>query len=319
MPPSPPPPDSVENAALENAAPIAFLGGRLLPAADACLPLDDGLIAGGAAVTERLRTFGGVPFAVDRHLGRLERGAAGAYIDLPGSRGELAAALAAVVRHNFALLTETGAPGDELSVGLFVSAGSPPGSPHHRGSVAGVTTTVLPAGRFAAEYRDGIRLVVPPTRQIPAACLDPHVKTRSRLHWRIAAKQAAAVDPGAKPLLLHLDRTVAETDTGNVLSVRGRTIRTPPAAGVLEGITRAVTRELATDLGFAWREEPLTVDDLRDGDEALIASTTPVLWPAVRIDGRPVGAGTVGPAFHALMTAWGRRVGRNLPDELSSG
>ncbi|QDT14705.1 aminotransferase class IV [Alienimonas californiensis] len=291
--------------------PLAYLGGRLLPAAEAALPLDDGLVTGGAAVTERLRTFGGVPFAVDRHLDRLERSAAAAFIDLPGPREELAEAIAAVVRHNFALLERTGGPGDELSVGLFVSAGSPGGP-----SVAGVTTTVLEAGRFAADYQDGVRLVVPATRQIPAACLDPHIKTRSRLHWRIAARQAAAIDPGTRPLLLHLDGTVAETDTGNVLSVRGRTIRTPPRAGTLEGVTQAVTREVATDLGFQWEERPLTVADLCAGDEALVASTTPTLWPVVRIDGRPVGAGTVGSVYRTLTTAWERLVesaGLNKP------
>lgn len=293
--------------------PIASLGGRLLPAADACLPLDDGLVTGGAAVTERLRTFGGVPFAVDRHLDRLERSAAAAFIDLPGPREELAEAIAAVVRHNFPLLKRTGGPGDELSVGLFVSAGSPGGP-----SITGVTTTVLEAGRFAADYRDGVRLVVPATRQIPAACLDPHIKTRSRLHWRIAARQAAALDPGARPLLLHLDGTVAETDTGNVLSVRGRTISVPPLAGTLEGVTQAVTRELATDLGFHWEERPLTVADLCAGDEALITSTTPTLWPVVRIDGRPVGAGTVGPTFQELTAAWERLIENAASDKVPS-
>jgi branched-subunit amino acid aminotransferase/4-amino-4-deoxychorismate lyase len=157
-----------------------------------------------------------------------------------------------------------------------------------------------------------VRLAVVPTRQIPAASLDPGIKTRSRLHWRIAAHQAARIAPGAKPLLLHLDETVAETDTGNVLSVVGRTIRTPPAAGTLDGVTRVVTRELALSLGFDWREEPLTVDDLCEGDEALITSTTPVLWPAVVIDGRPVGGGVPGPALAALLAAWERHVGVRL-------
>ena len=282
---------------------IAWLGGRFLAARDACLPLDDGLVTGGAAVTERLRTFGGVSFAMDRHLDRLARSAAGALIELPREPEQLADRLAAVVRHNFALCE----PGAELSVGLFVSAG-PPG----RGSIAGVTTTVLEPGRFAAEYREGVRLVVPATRQIPAVCLDPQIKARSRLHWRIAARQAAAVDPGAKPLLLHLDGTVAETDTGNLLCVRARTILTPPSSGVLGGVTAAVTRELALEAGFDWREESLTVNDLCAADEVLVSSTTPVLWPAVRIDDRPVGAGAVGPAFGELMSAWGGRVGVDL-------
>ncbi|MEM9701715.1 MAG: aminotransferase class IV [Planctomycetota bacterium] len=295
-------------------APIASLGGRLMSAKAAALPLDDALITGGAAVTERLRTFGGVPFAVDRHLDRLQRSADAAFIPLPGPREELKEEIDAVVRHNVRLCE----PGEELSVGLFVSAGSPADGSDGGGSVAGVTTTVLPADRFIKDYEEGVQLVVPATRQIPAACLDPRIKTRSRLHWRIAATQAAAIDPLAKPLLLHLDGTVAETDTGNVLCVGGRTIRTPPAAGTLDGVTRAVTRELAERCGFAWREEPLTPDDLCDSDEALIASTTPVLWPVVRMDGRPVGAGTPGRAFRELIAAWERHVGRRFASKPSS-
>ena len=277
----------------------AFLGDRFLPWREARLPLDDGLIAGGVAVTERLRTFGGVPFAVGRHLDRLRASAAAAFVPLPPTFDALPDRLAAVVAHNCALLE----PGAELSVGVFVTAGSPGGGP-----VAGVTATELNV-TWADELRDGARLVVPATRQIPAECLDPRIKTRSRLHWHVAARQAADIDPAARPLLLHPDETVAETDTGNVLAVRGRALLSPPVAGTLDGITRAVTRDLAAALGYGFEERPLTVDELLESDEVLLTSTTPVLLPAASIDGRQVGPGAPGPAFAELLAAWERHVG----------
>ena len=288
---------------MPETAPVASLNGRLVPFADAALPLDDALLAGGAALTERLRTFGGVPFAVGLHLERMRRGAAAAHIDLPADFDRAAGRVAEVVRHNHDLCE----PGEELSVGVFLSAGSPGGKP-----VFGVHTSVLEPGRFAADYTNGIRLAVPATRQIPAECLDPRIKTRSRLHWRIAAEQAKRIDPLARPLLLHLDGTVAECDVGNVLGVRGGTLVSPPPGGVLNGVTRAVTRGLAEEDGFGWEERPLTVAELRACDEVLLTSTTPVLLPVVRIDGEPVGAGEPGPAFAALRAAWERRVGAAL-------
>ena len=293
--PGPPPP-----AAVSPGEPVAFLDDSFLPLRLARLPLDDGLVAGGRAVTERLRTFAGAPFALDRHLVRLTGSAAAALIDLPCDPTEIADRIAAVVRHNY----ELAGPGEELSVGVFVSAGSPGG-----GAVLGVHTSVLEGGRFAGEYRTGIRLAVPATRQIPAECLSPHIKTRSRLHWHVAARQAAALDPAAEPLLLHLDGTVAETDTGNVLGVRGNTILTPPAAGTLGGITRALTRDLAAGLNYEWREEPLTPAELAACGEVILTSTTPVLLPVVALDGARVGRGEPGPAFAALLAAWERHVG----------
>ena len=283
--------------------PLASLNGRRLPFADAALPLDDALVAGGAALTERLRTFGGAPFAVEAHLARMRAGAAAAYIELPDDFDRAGDEIAAVVRHNYELC----GPGEELGVGAFLSAGSPGGGP-----VFGVHTSVIEPGRFSAEYEHGTRLVVPATRQIPAACLSPHVKTRSRLHWRIAAEQAKAIDPAARPLLLHLDETVAECDVGNVLAVRGTTLVSPPAAGILGGVTAVVTRELAGELGFAWEERPLTVGDLCASDECLLAGTTAVLLPVVRVDGAAVGSGRPGPAFAGLRGRWERHVGAEL-------
>ena len=283
--------------------PLANLNGRLVPFADAALPLDDALLTGGAALTERLRTFRGAPFAVDAHLARLRAGAAAAFIDLPHDFDRAGEQIAAVVRHNYELC----GPGEELSVGVFLSAGSPGGGP-----VFGVHTSVIEPGRFADDYERGVRLVVPATRQIPPECLSPHVKTRSRLHWRVAAGQAKRIDPGAGPLLLHLDGTVAECDVGNVLAVRGTTLTAAPAAGVLAGVTAAVTRDLATELGFAWEERPLTVPELCAGEECLLAGTTAVLRPVVRVDGAAVGAGAPGPAFAALRAAWERHVGAPL-------
>ena len=283
--------------------PIAHLRGRDLPARDAALPLWDAAVTGGAAATEALRTFRGVPFRVEPHLDRLFASARGLGIEPPIARDALAGVVHRVAARNAPL-----AAGGEVRVGVFLSAG--PVAAYHPEGVAdgpptvGVHTAPLGADRWEKNYVAGLRLVIPPTRQIPAACLDPRLKVRSRAHWRVAERQARGTDPDAAALLLHLDGTVAETTTGNLLVVRGRTLLSPPSAGILNGVSRDVTRELGEARGFVYREEPLTPADLHAADELLLTSTPVGLLPVVAVDGTPIGDGRPGPVFTDLLAAW---------------
>ena len=293
--------------------PITHLAGRDVPARTAALPLWNAAVTAGVAATEALRTFRGVPFRVDDHLDRLFASARGLDVDPPVTRDALGDVVRRVCRHN-APLTERG----ELRVGVFLSAG-PVAAYHPDGRIdgggpdgpptVGVHTTPLRADRWAKRYADGVRLVIPATRQIPAACLDPRLKIRSRAHWRVAERQAHAADPDAAALLLHLDGTVAETTTGNVLAVRGDTLLSPPSGGILNGVSRDITRALGESPGLTYREVPLTPADLHAADEVLLTNTPVCLLPVVALDGTPVGGGRPGPAFRSLLAAWVREVG----------
>ena len=41
----------------------------------------------------------------------------------------------------------------------------------------------LPFARYRRFFEEGARLVIPSTRHVPAVCVDPRIKQRSRLHW----------------------------------------------------------------------------------------------------------------------------------------
>lgn len=108
---------------------------------------------------------------------------------------------------------------------------------------------------------------------------------------------------------------VAECTGENIFIVRKGVIYTPPAATVLEGITRDTILTLAKDLGIQVKETSLTRDQLYIADEVFISGTAAELVGVRMIDFRQVGAGRPGPitsrlqeAFHAALHGAGEHV-----------
>src|SRR3712207_4261342 len=77
--------------------PDACLDGVLGAAAEATIPVVDAGLLRGDGVFEVLRLYGGRPFALDEHLARMERSAAGLRlpIDVAAVRGDVERLLAA--------------------------------------------------------------------------------------------------------------------------------------------------------------------------------------------------------------------------------
>jgi branched-chain amino acid aminotransferase len=105
-------------------------------------------------------------------------------------------------------------------------------------------------------------------------------------------------------ILLDPEGYVAECSGENIFVVRNGTIRTPPAASVLEGITRDCIMTLAADLGLTLVEEPLSRDQLYVADEIFVCGTAAEVTPVSEIDFRTIGSGRRGPITQALQTAF---------------
>jgi len=101
---------------------------------------------------------------------------------------------------------------------------------------------------------------------------------------------------------------VAECTGENLFLVRGGKIYTPPAAAILEGITRDALITLANELGFEVIEQPISRDQLYIADEVFVAGTAAECIGLREIDYRVIGSGKSGPvtrqvqkAFHAAL------------------
>ena len=296
--------------------PVAYLNGRFLPASQlAVSPADTGFLQ-GAAVAEQLRTFGGKLFCLDEHLARLERSLQIAEIDPRRTRPELAAIAEELVARNHRLLD----PADDLGLSIFITPGPYPAyaasglDPESVGGDLGEPTVCLhtyplPFAQWAQKYRTGLSLVTTGVEQVPAACWPPALKCRSRMHYYLADRKAAKIEPGARALLLDRDGQVTETSTANILVYAGGLgLLSPPEDSVLIGISLAAIARLARQLGIPSSYRRLSPADVAGAEEVLVSSTPWCLLPVTRFNGRPIANGVPGPVFNRLLAAWGEWV-----------
>lgn len=280
----------------------AYSDGRWIDRADLRVAVDDIGFLLGATVAERLRTFNGRVFRLDEHMRRLHRSleiiglAADPLVD------EVGRAIPEFVSRNNQFL----AADDDWSIVAFVTPGV---SGSNRPTVC-VHGHPLPFHEWAPLFDTGLSVVVSSVRQVPPNCWPPELKCRSRMHYYLADREAAARQPGARAVLLDEDGYVAEASTANVLIyLHQEGIISPPREHILAGVSLGVVEELAAKLDVPFVVRPLTVDEFRTADEALLTSTSVCLLPIVACDGTPIGGGIQGPIFRRLLAAWSELVG----------
>src|SRR5690606_15089688 len=99
-------------------------------------------------------------------------------------------------------------------------------------------TRRLPYAHWADKYEVGEALATTPVLQAPGECWPPALKCRSRMHYYLADREAAARFPGARALMLDAGGFATEASTANVLVYRaGVGLLTPPRAKILPGIS----------------------------------------------------------------------------------
>jgi len=272
-----------------------WLNGTLADEQAACVsPADHGLLVGDG-VFETLRCYGGVPFALEDHLGRLEDGARALGLEPParealrvGARAVLEANGLADARMRITFTSGTGPPGlartadaPTLLVAAWPLLPWPP------------TTTAI-----VSRYRRD--------EQSPLA----GVKTISLVDSVMALAEAHTAGAG-EAILLNGRGDVCEATTANVFVVHGGDVRTPSlASGCLAGITRDRVLRLA---GGAESEVPALA--LREADELFLTSSTRGVQPLVELDGAPVGDGRAGEVTSRLAAAYEELVSAELEVE----
>ncbi len=294
----------------EGSTPLAWLNGRFLPAPEAVIsPVDAGFVQ-GTTVAEQLRTFGGRLFHLDDHLVRLRRSLDIVGVDPGLGHGDFARLAEELVARNHRLL----APGDDLGLSIVVT----PGPYRGYGGVAGSPTVCLhtyplPFCFWAEKYRTGQALVVTGVQQVPAACWPASLKCRSRMHYYLADRRAAEIDPEARAVVVDSEGMVTEASTANLVLYRqDEGLVTPPRSEILHGISLQVVEQLGLAMGLTTHERRFRADDIASADEVLLTSTPFCLLPVTRLDRRPICGGAPGPMFRRLLAAWSAQVALDI-------
>ncbi len=222
---------------------------RWIPATSASLSLDDWGALQGATLVERLRTVGGQPLDVEPHLLRLRQSAEVLGIRWPDYlSGDLVAACVEANRPAHAHV--------DFSVVILLTPGRAHAGPTGQRPTVIVHTLDLSWKSLARWYERGQALVTSENRNVPNACWSTHLKTRSRLHYYLADRQAEGAGiSGAGAAMLSIDGYLTESSVANLLILSRDTLISPPIDSVLHGLSLRRTLRLADKLGIAVRME----------------------------------------------------------------
>ena len=117
----------------------------------------------------------------------------------------------------------------------------------------------------------------------------------------MAARRWAVAHGADDVVFVGTDGRLLEGPTATVVLARGRTLSTPPADGILAGVTVRRLFRAATDAGWDAGTAPLTPADLAAADGVWLVSGVRLLAPVVSIDGVPRAIGPATAELAALL------------------
>jgi branched-chain amino acid aminotransferase len=278
---------------------LVNVNGRLLHRDEAGISPFDSAVQGGDAVWEGLRLYAGRIFKLREHLARLRRSAdALAFAEIPPDEKiieEIKRTLAANEMRDGVHIRLT------LTRGAKITSGMDP-----RLNQSGPTLIVLAEHKAPVYAKTGLTLVTSKIRRPPPEILDPrihHANLLNSILAKIEANNAGADDA----LMLDTRGFVAETNATHIFIVRGGELATPHVVACPEGITRATVLEICAAENIPITEADLTLEDVYGADELFCTGTMGELAGVIKLDGRTIGGGEIGPLTRRLSALFAKR------------
>jgi branched-chain amino acid aminotransferase len=275
------------------------INGQLLHRDEARISPFDSAVQGGDAVWEGLRLYDGRIFKLREHLARLRRSAeALAFAEIPPDEKiveEIKRTLAANKMRDGVHIRLT------LTRGVKITSGMDP-----RLNQEGPTLIVLAEHKPPVYARTGLTLITSKIRRPPPEILDPrihHANLLNSILAKIEANSAGADDA----LMLDTRGFVAETNATHIFIVRNGELATPYVVACPEGITRATVLEICAANSIPHAETDLTLDDVYAADEMFCTGTMGELAGVIKVDGRTIGRGEIGPLTQHLSGLFAKR------------
>jgi para-aminobenzoate synthetase component I len=125
--------------------------------------------------------------------------------------------------------------------------------------------------------------IYPHPRQTPLA----FHKTLNYLYYYIAGQWALS-NSADEALILNPDSSVSETNTANILIIKGKRVIKPFSPAVLLGIMEKQVIECLLKWGYGLETRTILPDDLFDADGVIITNSLIGAVPVLSVDGRLV-------------------------------
>ena len=275
---------------------IAYVNGRFVRQAEACVHIEDRGLQLADAVYEVWAVFDGRLADAEGHFARLSRSLSELRIAEPMSRAALTVVLRETLRRNRVR--------DGL---LYIQVGrgvAPRDHAFPKTAVApSVIVTAKAVDRAAAEAKaaKGIGAVTTPENRW-GRC---DIKTTNLLP-NVMARQAAAEAGAGEAWFVDELGFVTEGAASNawIVDGDGRLRTRDTNANILRGITRRSLIDIIRESGLEMDERPFTPAEARQAREAFSTGAGALITPVVSIDGQPIGDGTPGPVATRLRSLY---------------
>ena len=276
-----------------------WMNGKLVPQAEAVLPVNTAAVFYATNVFEGLRAYWNAAdgelyaFRLAEHFARLRESMKMMRFTVPYSDIDLYDAVREVLRgnevqedvHMHLVAYVTGAGLDSTSpTGLYIN-------PRRRGRII---------------EGAGLRCCVTSWQRTSDNAIPIRLKSGSNYqNGRLATLQAKA-DGYDAPIFLNQGGTVAEGSGATFFMIRRGQLVTPPlTSDILESITRATLIEsVAPALGIEVVERHIARTELYVADEAFFCGSGYEITPILSVDRFNLGGGGVGPITQRLLTTY---------------
>lgn len=278
---------------------LAYIEGQFVPLSEAKVSVTDRGFVFADGVYEVIAVYNGRAFRLEEHLARLATSAHAIHLLLPVDDIELTKVI------------ETGLDQSgfqEAQVYLQATRGAAPRSHAFPSEVqSNLVVTFRPLHQIPDEIRQkGVSVIT--TEEIRWSRCD--IKSIALLP-NVLAKQKAVECGAFEAVWVTKEGVVYEGAASNIFVVRDGEVRTPPQGEkILSGITREVVLQCAQNLDLPVSETTLQIEELLQGEEVFLTSTTMEVMGVVDVDGKTIGNGTVGPITKQLNDALRQEVGR---------
>jgi len=272
---------------------LAHVNGELVPISEAKISLLDWGFLHSDATYDVAHVWEGSFFRLSEHVDRYFSGMEKLRMSIPYNKAQLTELLVHMVaqsglRHAY--------------VEMITTRGQPePGSRDPRTCTNQFFAFVVPFV-WISQPDQGLHLAVSQQQRIPAASVDPTIKN---YHWLdLVMGQFEAYDRGAQTAaVVDAKGNIKEGPGFNIFMIKDNQLCTT-AEGVLQGITRTTTIELANQLGLSVKFGEVSAEAFRNADEAFATSTAGGIMAITQIDEKMIGIGQIGPLTRQLKDAY---------------
>ena len=248
---------------------FAWINGSIKTVEQVLIPVTDQGFQYGYGFFETIRIENGKPKYLNEHIDRFNKAVKQLFLQEPPdvTWDEV---IEQVIRHN-GLETKTAA------VKILATRGDRETPPFNN---LYIVTANPYTHRLQGKKEPGLNVITyPEPRQTPLA----DYKTLNYLYYFLAGKWAKS--RGAdEALIMNPDGTVSETNTGNIIMIKGKKVKTPVSPHVLSGTMEKQVLKLLIEWGFQVENNKIAHKDLMEAGLVIITNSLMGAIPMLSLD-----------------------------------